>query len=222
MDWQEAFDAELEICAVQLPGRGVRIAEQPYTVMPALVADLSAAIDKDSPMPFAFFGHSLGGLLAFELARYRLGKGLSMPAHLIVSGCSAPQARPASRGMHKMEDAELIGVLREYNGTPREVLDHRELISLLLPTIRADFLLAEEYTYRPAQVLDIPITVFAGTGDPYCSPEAVDQWRKETHGPVDIHAFEGDHFFIQSNRAAVLNRLAKTLPVKATNAYTLQ
>jgi len=213
LPWQAVVDPSIEICAVQLPGRGARLAEQPYTSLPHLIEALAQVIARESKLPFAFFGHSLGGLVAFELARYCKRQYLPMPVHLIVSGCSAPQFRRASRQMHELDDDALIEVLRDYNGSPPEVLANRELMTLLLPTIRADFALAENYKYRPGPPLTIPISVLAGKRDDHDSPDQTNGWSRETTNTCRVHWFEGDHFFIQSEREAVLNCLNNELAV---------
>lgn len=207
LPWQTAVDPSIEICAIQLPGRGARLTEQPYTSLPHLIEALAHVIGRESKLPFAFFGHSLGGLVAFELARYCKRNYLPMPVHLFVSGCSAPQFRRASRQMHELDDDGLIDVLREYNGTPPEVLANRELMTLLLPTIRADFALVERYKYRLSPPLTTPISVLAGKRDDHDSLDQVNGWGRETNNTCNVHWFEGDHFFIQSERDAVLNCL---------------
>ncbi len=225
--WQQAFHPGVEICAVQLPGRGRRMAQPPYTEFTRLVEDLGQLIveenkeeNKDenkqertqkTPLPFAFFGHSLGALLGFELARYFQRHHLPLPQHLFVSGCNAPQQRNPPQGMHLMPDHELIESLRRYNGTPSEILANRELMALVLPTIRADFRMVEEYTYCPAPPLPIPITVLAGRKDEHSSPAQAQAWQHETRAPCELHWFEGDHFFIHPEIAEVRRLVESSL-----------
>ena len=139
LPWKNLLDGSIELCAVQLPGRGARLNEMPVPSLQKLVADIAAVISNETRLPFAFFGHSLGGLLAFELTRYCKHHLLPSPGHLIVSGCSAPQMRDATQRMHLLPDEEFIEELRKYNGTPPEILAHRELMQLVLPALRADF-----------------------------------------------------------------------------------
>ncbi|HJU38302.1 MAG TPA: alpha/beta fold hydrolase [Tahibacter sp.] len=210
LPWQARLDASIEVCAVQLPGRGNRMGERPFTAMPELIRALAPVIGREDDLPFAFFGHSLGGLVAFELARYRKLHYMRMPEHLIVSGCDAPQFRSESRRLHALPDHELIDVLKDFNGTPPEVLAHRELMDLLLPTIRADFALVDDYVYRPGLPLTMPITVLAGRRE----DRSVDQvygWRKETLSDCRVHYFDGDHFFIFPEQRAVLDCIGAAL-----------
>jgi surfactin synthase thioesterase subunit len=209
--WQAAMPAQVEICAVQLPGRGARFHETPLTDFKALIATLSDVIAAELAQPFAFFGHSLGALLAFELARYQKRCSRPQPAQLIVSGCEAPQFRSPPERLHLLSDEGLIDRLRELNGTPRDILAHRELMEVLLPTIRADMALVGDFAYRAEALLDIPMSVFAGREDDIEPENQVHGWAKETRAGCDVHWFDGDHFFINASSEAVLACLAQKL-----------
>jgi medium-chain acyl-[acyl-carrier-protein] hydrolase len=211
LPWQDQLDPAIEVCAVQLPGRGARLLEPAPTAFEPLVRSLAEEIARLPPMPFALFGHSLGGLLAFEVARQCALRQLPQPRHLIVSGCNAPQCRGASRQLHRLPDDQLIEELRAYNGTPAEVLANGDLMALMLPTIRADFALVDSYRYRPGLRLNLPVTVFAGTGDTHCQPEQVSAWERETAAPCRVDWFDGDHFFIHDQQAAVLAHIGQAL-----------
>jgi medium-chain acyl-[acyl-carrier-protein] hydrolase len=204
LPWQQLIHPDVEICAVQLPGRGARFHEDPYTSFAELVERLAGLIAQHGHRQFAFFGHSLGGLLAFELARSLRDKGLATPSHLFISGCDAARYRSPSKQLHLLDDKSLVQELTTLNGTPSEVLANDELMALMLPTIRADFALVEGYRYQPRPPLDIPMSVLAGKLDPVDSPEQVVGWNDETTGPFEVQWFEGDHFFIQPEQASVL------------------
>ena len=212
LPWQNRLPPSIQVCAVQLPGRGRRFGEKPFDQMAPLVKALAEALPTHHDVPAVYFGHSLGALLAFEVARYRTLHGLQSPRHLIVSGAAAPSARATrSRLLHALPDNEFIDALRDYNGTPAEVLENRELMELLSPTLRADFSVVENYAYRSGLRLGIPVTVFAGTGDDHVSPEQVEAWGRETARPPRVHWFDGDHFFIHSQESAVLATLKNEL-----------
>lgn len=210
LPWQQAMDGHVEIRAVQLPGRGARLGEQPCTSLALLVSTLAQLIARQGDTPFAFFGHSLGGVLAFEITRYCVRQGLPLPEQLIVSGSAAPRHRGPSRNLHLLPDGELIQLLRDYNGTPRNVLESQELMALVLPTIRADFALVENYQYQPGPILDLPITVFAGREDGI-SAEQILGWQEETSDRFRAEWFDGDHFFVNSNTQQVLKSLNSQL-----------
>lgn len=209
--WQAALGPHTEICAIELPGRGSRMAEAPITSLPDLLAHLAQVLAGQDETPFMFFGHSLGGLIAFELARFCARYALPMPSRLIASGTNAPQHRNPPKNLHKMPDDELIEALGKYNGTPPEVLQHRELMELVLPTIRADFALSENYEYRVSPPLHIPITVYEGRLDDHIIVQQVAQWQKETSNRCSVHWFEGDHFFINSERSLLFECLQAEL-----------
>ncbi|WP_457489095.1 thioesterase II family protein [Tardiphaga sp. P5_C10] len=215
LGWQEQLPAPLEICAVQLPGRSARYAEPPYHDLPTLMDTLVPLLAQSVDRPFAFFGHSLGALVAFEAARGLALRGASLPCHLIVSGCHAPRFRDEPKGRHLLDDSALIDVLRDYNGTPTEILADPDLMTMLLPVIRADFALAETYRYQPSPPLAVPITAFAGTDEDRASIDQITGWSLETSAGFDHHLFAGDHFFIHGQRDQVLQRIACTLGANA-------
>jgi len=198
LPWQGKVDSAIEICALQPPGRGARLFEPPLGTMDVMVSAVSAVVDRMDDLPFAFFGHSLGALVAFELAHYRAQRGLRVPVHLLLSGCLAPGSRSEPKNLHLLDDARLVDELRKYNGTPPEILAHQELMALVLPTIRADFRLASEYRHVPRRRLDMPISVLAGRADDYDSTEQYENWLTETDARGSVHWFDGDHFFINS------------------------
>ena len=211
LPWQALFDPSIDICAIQLPGRAGRWHDPPYSCLPALIEELAPIIRRDAQVPFAFFGHSLGSLIAFDMARHFQSNGWSMPRHLFVAGCAAPQLREASRRVHELPDDELIEVLREYKGTPAAVLGHRELVELILPAIRADFGMAADYTYLAGAPLRLPISVLTGKLDNRVSLAQAEGWRRETVGTFNVHIFEGDHFFIHPEARAVADTILKEL-----------
>ncbi|TXH70055.1 MAG: thioesterase [Lysobacteraceae bacterium] len=205
--WRSALDARIEVCAVQLPGRGSRIAEAPIGTMPAMLKALAPVVTQHGCMPYAFFGHSVGALIAFELARYLRLHSIEGPKHLFVSGCQAPRYRSHTKRLHQLPDHDFIEQLRSYNGTPAEVLGNKELMSLMLPTIRADFSISEEYAYRPGPLLKIPISVYAGVDDDNKEIGQVDGWSQETTGDCRVTWFDGGHFFIDTQTQSVLKQL---------------
>ena len=210
LPWQDLLSARYDICAVQLPGRGARFDEIPFDTLTELVSAFVDVFRRHSDQPFAFFGHSLGALIAFEVARKLHALKLEMPRHLFVAGCSAPQCRGEQRFLHRLPDAELVEELKSYDGTPHEVISNQELMALVLPAIRSDFALAENYAYKASDVLKVPISVLAGKGDEHTTGE-MEGWRLETSGPCRVQWFEGRHFFINSERDAVLAYLQEKL-----------
>ncbi len=209
--WGSALGPDVEVCAVQLPGRGARLAEPPVTTMQALLQSLVPVIARHNDRPFAFFGHSVGALVAFELTRYLRLHGMSLPRQLIVSGCQAPQFRSVPRNYHLLDDDAFIDVLGVYKGTPRMVLENRELMDLLMPALRADFSIAETYRYRGGPQLGLPITLFAGEHDDIRGEGQVDGWGRESSHPLSTIWFDGGHFFIDTHRQQVVDQVRAAL-----------
>ena len=211
LDWAPELPPEVSLCAVQLPGRGMRFHEPALSEMAPIVRELSAVLAAEDDLPTVFFGHSLGCLLAFEVTRALVQRGAPTPRRLVLAGCHAPQHRGPGGDLHLKDDEALIEELRNYAGTPPEVLAHRELMSLVLPAIRADFALAETYRYEPGPQLDIPFTVLFGTEEERASMRQVEGWQDESSQPMRLHWFEGGHFFIHSQRQQVLECVREEL-----------
>lgn len=209
--WQSELGSEIEVCAVQLPGRANRFSETPCNAMQELTEILGRIVTQNNELPFSLFGHSLGALVAFEVARYCQSQKQILPEHLFVSGCGAPKLRRSTRLLHTLSDSQLLLELTQYGGTPPEILLNRELMQLLLPTIRADFSVAETYRYRSDPRLEIPISVFAGTVDDYVSHVAAVAWQQETHRMCDFAWLEGGHFFINPHVKSICRTLRAKL-----------
>ncbi len=195
--WPELQES-LDVVAVQLPGRERRLVEAPFRTVEPMVDSLAAALVAEPREPFAFFGHSLGALVAYEVARRLRAIGGPMPAHLLVSALRAPHLPRRVPELHDLPSDELREALRSYNGTPEDVLDNEELMALVEPTIRADFEAIETYRHRPEPPLSVPITVFGGTADPETTREELEAWRAHTTGAFRLYTLPGDHFFIHA------------------------
>ncbi|MGW0810706.1 thioesterase II family protein [Nonomuraea sp. NPDC002799] len=193
--WPARLGEEVEVCPILLPGREDRIAEPPLSRLADLVPALLDGLAPTMSKPFAIYGHSMGGLVAFELARRLSAEGARMPVHLYVSGCG-PVPIPAGRRMGELPDDEFIDGLKEMNGTPPEFFDDRDLVDLLLPTIRADFRLSEDSSAREGVRLPVPMTAFAGEHDTNAPPEEVERWREHAAAGFGFHVYPGDHFFM--------------------------
>lgn len=187
------------------------MAEPPFTRLTPLVEAAAAALRPHMDMPFTFFGHSMGALLSFELARYLKKRHGLQVAHLFVSGHEAPQIPSTEPPIHDLPEAEFVQKLREFNGTPNAILDHPELRAILLPILRADFAVCETYVYESAEPLDCPLTALGGLRDPYVTQEALPKWREQTRGPFSLHMFPGDHFYLQSDQQLLLETIARKL-----------
>jgi len=188
--------------------------EKPFTSLIDLSKSLAEAIAPYLDKPFVFFGHSMGSMISFELARQLRRRGLE-PVHLFASGCHAPQI-PDTTVLHDLPQSELIKELNRLNGTPKEILENTELLSLILPTLRADCKMTETYVYAPELPLNCPITVFGGLLDPIAPRAELEGWSEQTTSTFTIRMLDGDHFFLHSAQLVLLSILSKELHRLAT------
>ena len=209
--WAARLPAAIELYPVELPGRGQRFKEPLYTDIGSLVRDLTPAVIPLLDLPFAFFGHSLGSIVSFELAQ-RIRREIDRePAHLFVSGRRAPQVIREETHTYNLPDDEFINELKRLNGTPREVLEHPELMQLMMVTLRADFQISETYERSNSSPLDCPVTAFGGLEDDEVPAEHIEAWRQETTGPFKSYMLPGDHFFLHSAESALLQIISREL-----------
>jgi medium-chain acyl-[acyl-carrier-protein] hydrolase len=210
--WADLLPADVEVCPVQLPGRGSRFREAPFRRVADLVAALAEGLLPLLDLPFALFGHSMGALVAFELARELRRRGAHAPSLLALSGHQAPRRPAPEPPFSHLPDAEFLAeVRRRYDGIPPEVLAEEELLRLLLPVLRADIEVLESYAYAPEGPLDCPVSCFGGENDPHVSLADLQAWRDETSGPLRVRTFAGGHFFVESARDEVLRCLSLDL-----------
>src|SRR6185503_18414672 len=146
-------------------------------------------------------------------------RGRPGPMCLWVVGCEGPQTRSVKERLHDLPRPELIAALRDYGGTPPEVLDDAELTELLLPGIRADFALSVQYRYHPEAPLELPIIVLRGSDDPYVQADLAAGWARESTRPLQEHCFEGDHFFVEPHRAEIIDLVVSTVTDLVANPY---
>lgn len=208
--WQQALGNVIEVCPVLLPGRGSRSREPPCTEINQLVRDMGQALAAYLDKPFALFGHSMGALIAFELARHMIRDYSAQPVHLFVSGRCSPQtiSEPLEP---KLFDFELPEMLRRNNGTPEEVLENPELMELVAPVLRADVALCNSYVYTPKPPFRFPITAFGGLDDHGVLRRYIEGWREHTTGPFVLRMLPGDHFFLNTSRLLLLEAISKEL-----------
>ena len=193
----------VDVVAIQPPGREDRYGETAYTNLRTLTRDLSAAIEPWLDRPAVFFGHSMGGSIAHQLALDLQTRGRA-PQLLIISARPAPHVPPDRKPIHALSDDGFVAELKKLEGTPAAVLENRELMDFLLPTLRADFELCDTHVCDRAATLDTPLVLFGGLEDQTAGREKLEEWRGYTTGPVSVQMFPGNHFFLQTQKAAVL------------------
>lgn len=203
--WADQPSSSIEVYAIQLPGRETRLREPPLSDMPTLVKALAPILTGCIDRPFAFFGHSLGALVSFELARYLQCHQKVLPQYLFASGRWAPQLSGRNPCLHTLPDAEFVTALRQYDGTPEAVLQNPELMEIFLPILRADLKLNETYQYLGTPPLNCPIAAFGGLDDEDVSCDDLAAWREQTKSAFSLHLFPGNHLYLKNQRSALLS-----------------
>ena len=201
--WQHSLSDTIEVCPIQLPGRGSRIAEPPCADINQLVRCAAQALAPYLDKPFALFGHSMGAFIAFELARHMRRDYSAQPLHLFVSGRPSPQTISEPSDLDQL-DSELPEMLRRQIKNP-------ELRELVLPVLRADLALCKSYIYTPETPFLFPITAFGGLDDHGVPRHCLEGWREHTTGPFVLRMFPGDHFFLDTCRLLLLEAISKEL-----------
>jgi medium-chain acyl-[acyl-carrier-protein] hydrolase len=210
--WHRIFPESIEICPLQYPGRGNRMREPPFTSLIPLALDISTALEPLLDLPFAFFGHSMGALIAFELAHELRRKRNKLPGHLFASASRAPQFRSRDRIAFTLPEPQFIEELRRLNGTPIEVLENKELMDLMLPLLRADFSVAQTYECHEQSPLSCPVSAFGGKDDPSVSIPELEGWREQTANAFSLQMFDGDHFYLHASEKVLIEALLRQLP----------
>jgi len=208
--WLDVQSDGIEICPVQLPGREERLEERPFGRLRPLIQALVPAIPQDKP--FAFFGHSMGALIAFELARELRRQALPGPRYLFVSAAPAPQL-PLQPARYLLPDHEFVDALRLLGGTAEIILGDTGLLAYFMPVLRADFEVVDTYEYSAEPPLECPIHVFGGAEDPEVDLEALKSWRGLTTNDFAWQTFPGDHFYLLKAWNSLIGAISSDLRV---------
>jgi medium-chain acyl-[acyl-carrier-protein] hydrolase len=208
--WADGLPDFVEVVGVRLPGRENRFRERPYRTWEPLTADLVALLQEKADVPIALFGHSLGGRIAYEVAKRLESLGREPVKQVIVAGCRAPTIPQRQPMMYSMTTPDLRRRLVEMQGVPAEILANDGMMALIEPTLRADLELAETWTSSPEPIA-APGAAFCGARDAIDPPAAMKPWAQATTGRFDYAEFDGSHFFIHDLEAAVLDRIADLL-----------
>ncbi len=207
----------IETFVAHYPGRGSRFNEPAIKKLDVLVEDLLHEIQPLLDKPFALFGHSMGGLIAFELAQslrrfdpsIKLRASLPRPTQLFISACAAPQFSDSNPPIHSLPDDDFLDALKKFNGIPSEILNQPEALKIFLPILRVDFEAVETYRFDLNDPpLDIPIIVFGGLHDARVNRERIEGWADQTTARFESHYFPGGHFFIHDIREAMMRSIA--------------
>jgi medium-chain acyl-[acyl-carrier-protein] hydrolase len=209
-DWQQKMPADIEVAAVQLPGREWRIEEPLISDMKALAADALESIRPFLDKPYALLGTSMGGTLIFELARLLRAAGLPAPRCLLPFACGAPHT-PETKIFHTLPDEDLLEEIRDFGVMADEVSAHPEMLDLLLPILRADCTAHETNVCEEQPPFDFPVWVYGGIADDTVDRERLDAWAIHTNADSRVHMINGGHLFVDAMPAQLLDSLARRL-----------
>jgi surfactin synthase thioesterase subunit/uncharacterized protein YbdZ (MbtH family) len=212
-------DDALEVNLIQYPGREMRIREAPCEEMEAMVFSLHEDLrDLLAGLPFAFFGHSMGSLVAYELTRRLAETGGPLPQQLFLSGRQAPQCPKLNLPVDSMSDAAFLDAVgRRYNALPAELMSNPEILSLLLPSLRADFKLMARCDHRPGPPLCMGLTLINGVDDPWVDKDSIEAWQTQTQRPIQRHWLPGGHFYLPQAVTAVRQVMLRTLGLEGNS-----
>lgn len=208
--WSDGLPEDVEVCCIQLPGHEYRLAEQAYTRLAPLVQALADAIFPYLDRPFAFFGHSMGALVSFELARQLRRTHNRHPVRLCLAAYRAPQLRNPNIKIYHLP-SEVFKVVLRADGIPERILQNEELMQAMLPTLRADFELCDTYRYTEEPPLECPLSIFGGAEDIRVSAADLDAWRIHTSAMCSLSMLPGSHFFLHSAQDLLLAAIAQDL-----------
>lgn len=223
--WRRLLPADIAVVPLEPPGRGARLDEPLLRDFEALAADIADMLCRHlarsgGTAPYALFGHSMGGLLAWRVCHLLWRRGLALPRRLVVSGCAAPGRRDPRRFASLRGDAALSAELRKHGGTPEAVFGDAELLRLTLDVLDADYRVCESFRRADVPPLPLPLHVFAGRDDPITAAE-LRGWSIETSAGHTLDWFAGGHFFLHDSQAHVMHRLGEYLGTPIDHAATL-
>jgi medium-chain acyl-[acyl-carrier-protein] hydrolase len=208
-DWRGMLPESVDLIGVVYPGRECRAGEMPARCLSELVGDLASQLQDFDEMPCAFFGHSMGAYVSFELAR-RLAQDAMRPQHLFLSAAGAPHL-PEPNQIHQLPGREFLRALLRLNGFPAEVLRESELVKYALPILRADFTVCETYRFNADAPSRCPMTVYGGTNDIRVDRQRLEAWRHLASVSFSMKLFEGDHFYLRERKAELLSSMRQEL-----------
>lgn len=208
--WAGALGPTFDVCAVQPPGRWNRFTEPLISDLPTLVRSAQDGLREYLIEPFALYGHSVGALVAFEFARQLRRERLPEPAHIFVAARRAPHISSGLPAIDRLSDDQLLQLIAgRFDALPHVILQDRDLLSVLLPILRADLKLDESYSFEPDEALACPLTVLGGTADRTTTVAMLEAWGEYARGGVTVETIEGGHFFLEDARDAVLATITR-------------
>lgn len=209
--WNKYIKDSIDIKPVELSGRGCRVKESLYNSINEAIEDVYNIVKREiNEYPFAFFGHSLGNIIAYELACKIREQKYFQPFHLFLSGRGAPHICKQAEPIHNLSDGEFKKEIMKFGGTPNEFFEHPDLLEVFLPILRNDFRLAENYRYKGKSVVDCDISIFFGKEEDITTEEIIG-WEKYTSKKCSFYPFDGGHFFIKKHIGKIVDIINRTI-----------
>ncbi len=215
--WHKNLPPFVELIGIQLPGRENRTNEPYFQCMTSLVDVLFRQIQPFLNIRFLFYGHSIGALLAFELARRLRRENCDLPEFLLVSASKPPQTVPHSTIATTLPEKQFIEKISIYENLPTQLLADTDFRKMVIQKLRADISLLETYTYTPERPFEFPIVAYSGESDPVTSTGIMEQWRCQTNGPFVLKVIPGGHFFIKNSQSIFLSEMTKEIELSCQN-----
>ncbi len=209
--WASVLPPAVELRAVELPGHGMRLTETLLRRLEDLLPALSEAVAASAEKPFAIFGHSMGALLGYELVLRLEETFRKFPEHVFLSGHGAPTLPEREEPIHQLPKPQFLQKIRQYNGTPHEVLENGELMELMEPILRADFEVCETYQPREIRPMHVPLTVLGGINDPGAPRKDLEAWKDFTTASFNVRMFPGDHFYLLQHRMTLIQAILQDI-----------
>lgn len=211
--WKKLLDPSITLYPVELNGRGKKGNLPFYTRIEEAVKDLSAYIMNEAGSePYAFIGHSMGTIIAYEMCHYLKQIGFREPVAVFFSGRSAPDVKNEENHIHHLGDELFIEEIKKMGHSPTELFQNPELLKIFVPILKADYKLIETYSYMDHDPLKSDFFLFSGKEDLYTPPEQFkEKWAIHTEGDCDIHVFEGGHFFLYERTDEIIETIHSCL-----------
>lgn len=220
--WKKLVNPLIELKQVELPGRGSRMNESLIDNIPDIVRNIFKEIKDQIKPPYALFGHSMGALITYELCKKIKQEGYPSPVHIFFSGKQGPQIKLKGLNCYNLPEDEFIKHILNYNGTNEAVFKNKELASLFIPILRADFKMVETYKFdRTDDYLECDVSVFSGTDDRAVSWEDLSGWQEVTKSNCRFYPFKGGHFFINEHTEEVVDQINNVLTSISINIEQL-